>query len=208
MIGIIDYGAGNLGSVRKAFEFLGVSYRVIHSGCELEGESGLVLPGVGAFGAAMTKLENHGFIPIIRNYLEEDRPFLGICLGMQLLMQGSEESKGIYGLGIVKGNCHRFQSGKTPQIGWNQVEFKKKSQLFTGIPNLSFFYFLHSYYVAEKDQSYMAAHTNYYTTFTSVFQSGNLCAFQFHPEKSGEVGLKLLRNWINYYVRGKQNENS
>jgi imidazole glycerol phosphate synthase glutamine amidotransferase subunit len=198
MIGIIDYGAGNLGSVKKAFDYLEVPNMVIDSTASLESAkpAGIVLPGVGAFGAAAEKLKDKGFFPILKKYIAQNRPFLGICLGMQLLMESSEEANGAQGLGIIKGTCRRFQQGKVPQIGWNRVNAEKDSRLFKGIPRDSFFYFVHSFYVDETDPSIKAGSTRYYIPFTSAFESGNLCALQFHPEKSGEKGLQILRNWV------------
>jgi imidazole glycerol phosphate synthase glutamine amidotransferase subunit len=198
MIGIIDYGAGNLGSVKKAFAYLDVPHRIIASANELNDVSGLVLPGVGAFGAAIEKLKTNGFFTGLQLYIKDNRPFLGICLGMQLLMEESEESKGIKGLGLIKGTCRRFREGKIPHMGWNRVYHKNQGPLFKSIPEGSFFYFIHSYYVQEREQEsdqWTAAVTSYTTSFTSVFESGNVCAVQFHPEKSGEIGLKLLKNW-------------
>lgn len=196
MIGIIDYGAGNLGSVKKAFEYLGAPYGVIADAGELDASTGVVLPGVGAFGAAVEELKDRGFFPVLRDYITADQPFLGICLGMQLLMESSEEAPGKEGLGIINGTCIRFREGKVPQMGWNRILYKKDSSLFNGIPEGSFFYFVHSYHVQEANPRWAAASSDYYTTFTSVFESGNCCAVQFHPEKSGEAGLQILQNWL------------
>jgi len=199
MIGIIDYGAGNLASVKKAFDFLSVPNRVISSPRALAEVSAVVLPGVGAFGAAVEKLKSTGFFPVLRDYIKEDRPFLGICLGMQLLMESSEEAKGIEGLGIIKGTCERFRQGKVPQMGWNRVyKAKEKSRLFEGIPDGSFFYFVHSYYVAPEDETLVAGTTEYGIEFVSAIARKNVFAAQFHPEKSAHDGLQLLKNFCRW----------
>ena len=195
MIGIIDYGAGNLGSVKKAFAYLEVPHRVVAAGRDLDNLDGVILPGVGAFGAAVEKLTGKNLAPALKEYIAADRPFLGICLGMQLLLESSEETAGEQGLGVIKGTCRRLRQGKVPQIGWNRVRIKKNIPLFAGIPDGSFFYFLHSYYVQEEEPGICAAVTDYYRPFTSVFARGNLWGVQFHPEKSGEAGLRLLENW-------------
>jgi imidazole glycerol phosphate synthase glutamine amidotransferase subunit len=196
IIGIIDYDAGNLGSVRKALDYLDVEYRVIASGAEWGDPSVIILPGVGAFGPAAGKLKERGFFGLIKEHIAAGRPFLGICLGMQLLMESSEEAPGVEGLGVIKGACRKFQQGKVPQIGWNKTYTKTGSALFEDIPGGSSFYFIHSYYVTEEDPGAAAASTHYYIPFTSVFEKDNVCAVQFHPEKSGETGLRLLSNWI------------
>jgi imidazole glycerol phosphate synthase glutamine amidotransferase subunit len=199
MIGIIDYGAGNLGSVKKTFAYLNVPHRVITSAEELSGVSGVVLPGVGAFGPAIEKLKAHGFYTALQDYIAQNRPFLGICLGMQLLMDTSAEAGEIKGLGAVKGTCRRFQVGKVPHMGWNRVYLQKDSPLFNNIPGGSFFYFVHSFYVQGQDgeqERRTTAVTPYWVLFPSVFEAGNVCAVQFHPEKSGELGLRFIKNWI------------
>ena len=196
MIGIIDYGAGNLGSVQKTFAYLDVPHRVITSADEIGGMNGIVLPGVGAFGAAAEKLRNSGFASALKEYIAADRPFLGICLGMQLLLDSSRETDGVPGLGIVKGTCLRFRQGKVPQIGWNRVNFRGKTKLFAGIPDGAYFYFLHSYYLQEEEAGLCAAVTDYHKPFTSVITRGNLWGVQFHPEKSGEAGLQVIKNWL------------
>jgi imidazole glycerol phosphate synthase glutamine amidotransferase subunit len=199
MIGIIDYGAGNLGSVKKTFSYLNVPHRVIASAEELAGVTGVVLPGVGAFGPAVEKLKTHGFYTALQDYIAGNRPFLGICLGMQLLMETSVEARWIKGLGAVRGTCLRFQVGKVPHIGWNWVYPQKETPLFKGIPGGSFFYFVHSYYVQGQEgeqERWTAAVTPYRVLYPSVFEAGNVCAVQFHPEKSGEMGLRFMQNWI------------
>ncbi len=195
MIGIIDYGAGNLLSVRRAFEYIGAPARIAARLDELEGADRIVLPGVGAFGAAAARLEERGFLAFLRDWIRADRPFLGICLGLQLLFEGSTESEGASGLGLFKGTCLRFPEGKVPQIGWNQVAPAAGSRLFEGIAAGTFFYFLHGYYAAPDDDTWVAARTTYGVTYASAVQRGRIWAVQFHPEKSGDMGLRLLRNW-------------
>ncbi|MEO0293275.1 MAG: imidazole glycerol phosphate synthase subunit HisH [candidate division WOR-3 bacterium] len=196
MIAIIDYGAGNLHSVKKAFNFLKKETIVATEPKDLKEINKIVLPGVGAFEAAINKLKENGFYEIIKNWLINNRPFLGICLGMQLLFEESMESKESKGFGIFKGKCLKFEKGKVPQIGWNEIEIKKNSPLLTGIKNKTYFYFLHSYFVEPIDSEIIVATTNYYKNYPSIIEKGNIIGVQFHPEKSGEMGLKLLRNWV------------
>lgn len=196
MIAIIDYGAGNLRSVKKAFDFLNVQSQVVSSPNEASGAEKIVLPGVGAFGSAIDKLNDSGFFSWIKDWLEADRPFLGICLGMQLLFETSTESEGYRGLGAFAGRNLRFQQGKVPQIGWNQVNKSNNSRLFSGIENNSFFYFLHGFYISPENEAIVSATTDYFISYPSVIERGNVFAVQFHPEKSGEAGLALLKNWV------------
>lgn len=196
MIAIIDYGAGNLKSVKKAFDHLKVNSKVISSAREWSGFDKLVLPGVGAFGAAAQRLNKAGFIELTKEWLIADKPFLGICLGLQLLFESSTESTDIDGLGFFKGKCVRFQQGKVPQIGWNQIQLKKDSKLLDGITENSFFYFLHGYYIQPENEDNITANTEYGITYPSIVSKGNVYAVQFHPEKSGDVGLQLLKNWV------------
>ncbi len=196
MIAIVDYGAGNLQSVRRAFDYIGVKSGIVALVEELNNIERLVLPGVGAFGAAMEGLKASGFYEAIREWLKSDRPFLGICLGMQLLFEGSSESEGVEGFAVFKGKCLRFNEGKVPQIGWNQIRVEKDSKLLEGINNNAFFYFLHGYCVEPEDTSIVTATTQYGVAYPSVVERGNIFATQFHPEKSGKVGLKMLKNWV------------
>ena len=196
MIAIIDYGAGNLLSVKKAFDYLGVESKVLSSAIEFKGFERVVLPGVGAFGAAVQRLQESGFFDVILEWLEADKPFLGICLGVQLLFESSLESEGANGFAVFAGKCLPFTAGKVPQIGWNQIQIEKQTPLLTGIKEDSFFYFLHGYYVVPEDNSIITATTKYGLSYSSIVSQGNIYAVQFHPEKSGELGLKLLKNWV------------
>jgi glutamine amidotransferase len=196
MIAIIDYGAGNLRSVRKAFNHLKVK-NIIATGAEdLNDVKGIVLPGVGAFGKAMKKLKENKFYEGIKNCISAGTPFLGICLGMQMLFEESTESENVRGFGIFKGECERFKKGKVPQIGWNQINIVKESPLLEGIPDETFFYFLHGYYVETKNPDIITAKTDYFIEYTSIIEKGNIFGVQFHPEKSGKMGLQMLRNWV------------
>jgi len=196
MIGIIDYGAGNLKSVKKALDFLKVESRIIRQAAEMEGMQKIILPGVGAFQSAMKSLERQNLIAPIREWLKADKPFLGICLGMQLLMESSEESADYTGFGVFQGTVRRFEHRRVPQIGWNQVTQTQASPLWKNIPDNSFFYFIHGYYVAPEDASIVIGKTEYGIEYASAFRKGNIFAVQFHPEKSAGLGLQLLKNWV------------
>lgn len=196
MIAIVDYGAGNLRSVKKAFDFLGFESQFVTAPTEISGAERLVLPGVGAFGAAMDKLTERGLVGSIHRWVEEDKPFLGICLGMQLLFETSSESPGVRGLSLFKGVCKRFEHDKVPQIGWNQISMTQRSNLFKGIDDGSYFYFLHGYYIAPAEADIILAETDYALRYPSVVGRGRTYAVQFHPEKSGDKGLQLLKNWV------------
>jgi glutamine amidotransferase len=196
MIAIIDYGAGNLRSVKKAFNYLQKDTIIATEPEELSNADKIVLPGVGAFGPAIEKLQETGFYEITYNWLMDNKPFLGICLGMQMLFEESKESKGTKGFGIFKGKCSRFKEGKVPQMGWNQIKISKDSPILEGIGDKSFFYFLHGYYVEVEDKEIVTATTDYFIQYSSMIKKGNIYAVQFHPEKSGEIGLKMLSNWV------------
>jgi imidazole glycerol phosphate synthase glutamine amidotransferase subunit len=200
MIGIVDYGAGNLRSVIKAFDFLGFKSRLVDRAAALDGAELLVLPGVGAFGEAARQLKASGLFDPIRDWLRDDRPFLGICLGLQLLFESSEESPEEKGFAAVRGTCRRLAARKVPQIGWNTVRQTvggpAAPPLFRGFPDGSYFYFVHSFYVAPEDPGLIAATTDYEGAYPSVVARGRTWGVQFHPEKSGELGLRLLSNWV------------
>src|SRR5262245_7392536 len=198
MIQIVDYGMGNLRSVQKAFERLSVPAEICTRPDNLKNCKKLVLPGVGAFRDAIAELCRQEFIEPIKAHVAAGKPFLGICLGLQLLFDVSYEDGTWEGLGIIPGEVVRFpeNSGlKVPHMGWNRVESAPNCPLLAGIPRDSFFYFVHSYYVVPRDEVLIAGRTEYGQTFTSVIQRGNLFATQFHPEKSQQFGLKLLQNF-------------
>ena len=200
MIAIIDYDAGNIRSVEKAFEFLGEKVRITSDPKEIMSSDAAILPGVGAFGLAMERLRERNLAEVIREYiLSEKKPFLGICLGLQLLFETSEESPSACGLSALKGTIRKLPAGggrKVPEIGWNSLSFPKKSRLMKGLPEGSYVYFVHSYYLTAEDEGIVAATTEYGVTVHAAVESGNLFACQFHPEKSGAVGLSILRNFI------------
>ena len=199
-IAIIDYGAGNLHSVRKAFSFLGATTEILEVAPKDKNFDALVLPGVGNFGAGMEELEKRGFDEFVRNWLQEDRPFLGICLGLQFLFEESEECPGRPGLGILQGKIVRFpfdSERKVPQIGWNIVKAKDHANpLFQGLGENPYFYFVHSYYCVPKEKETIASTTCYGPEYCSSIKKGNAFAVQFHPEKSQQIGLTLLKNFL------------
>ena len=198
MIHIVDYGMGNLRSVQKAFEKLAVPAEICTHPKDLADCRKLVLPGVGGFRDAIAELRRLDFIDPIKAHIAAGRPFLGICLGMQLLFDVSYEDGTWEGLGLIPGEVVRFPENcdlKVPHIGWNQVAGSAECPLLAGIPHDSYFYFVHSYYVVPRDDSVVAGRTDYGVTFTSAIQSGNIFATQFHPEKSQQFGLKLLHNF-------------
>ena len=194
MIGIIDYGMGNLRSVLKAIEFLGGEGRVTARAEELDACEKLILPGVGSFGAGMENLRRGGLDEYVRRRAAEGAPLLGICLGMQFLLEESEEEGLFQGLGLVKGRVVPFTEGKIPHMGWNAVE-DMRGPLFDGIPSGTQFYFVHSYF-ADTAEEYTLGKTEYYRTFASAVGKNNVFGVQFHPEKSGAAGLQLLRNYM------------
>ena len=194
MIGIIDYGMGNLRSVLKAIEFLGGEGRVTARAEELDVCEKLILPGVGSFGAGMENLRRGGLDEYVRRRAAEGTPLLGICLGMQFLLEESEEEGLFQGLGLVKGRVVPFTEGKIPHMGWNAVE-DMRGPLFDGIPSGTQFYFVHSYF-ADTAEEYTLGKTEYYRTFASAVGKNNVFGVQFHPEKSGAAGLQLLRKYM------------
>ncbi|MBW1787406.1 MAG: imidazole glycerol phosphate synthase subunit HisF [Deltaproteobacteria bacterium] len=197
MITFLDYGAGNVRSVINAIERLGETVKVVGGGEEILAAEKLVFPGVGAFGNMMQILNDKGFVEPLRQYLLSDRPFLGICIGLQALFERSEEAPGIAGLGIIPGSVKRFDIDlSVPHIGWNGLAIRQPSRVFNGLMGDEKFYFVHSYHVAPEDESVVLATTDYGISFVSAVQKGNIVATQFHPEKSGEIGLALLRNFL------------
>jgi glutamine amidotransferase len=196
MIAIIDYGMGNLRSVQRAFEYVGAEAVVTTDRATIEAASAVVLPGVGAFGQAMANLERAGLTDVIRQVIAQGRPFLGICLGLQLLFEESEEMGQHRGLGIFGGQVKRFDVNlKVPQIGWNQIHIRRASPLLEGVADGSYAYFVHSYYVAPADLEIILATTDYGIDYASVVGQDNIFGIQFHPEKSQAVGLRILRNF-------------
>lgn len=202
LVAVIDYGLGNLRSVSKALELAGAEVKVTSDSKEIESAKGVVLPGVGAFYRGMDNLKQADLIYVIRKVIEENRPFLGICLGLQLLFSQSEEHGSTEGLDIIKGTVRKFEGDvKIPHMGWNQVKSQghkdtKSQSLFKGIPDNSYFYFVHSYFVEPENKSLIYGTTEYSGKFTSAVNKDNLYAVQFHPEKSGPIGLKVLKNFV------------
>jgi imidazole glycerol-phosphate synthase subunit HisH len=201
MIAIIDYGMGNLRSVQKALERSGAEALITQRVEDIQNADKIVLPGVGAMQSAMEKLRQLGLVSAIQSTIEKGKPFLGICLGFQLLFERSGEGGDVRGLGILKGNVEKFLSNgqaalKVPQIGWNQLNIKNTAcPLFKEITNLSYVYFCHSYFVNPAEVDIIAATTDYGKDFTSSVQKNNIYGVQFHPEKSQKVGLKILKNF-------------
>ena len=197
-IAIIDYGMGNLRSVQKGIERVGFAAEVTRDRERIAAAAGVVLPGVGAFGACMDNLRAYGLIDTVRRVIERGTPFLGICLGMQLLFEESEEFGRVSGLGIFPGRVVRFQDQpdlKVPHMGWNQITKRQDPPHLRGIDNGAFVYFVHSYYVVPADPSLTATSTEYGVEFTSAIVRDNVFATQYHPEKSQAVGLKILENF-------------
>jgi glutamine amidotransferase len=198
MIAIIDYGMGNLRSVEKAFERTGHAATITHDPAVLAAASKVVLPGVGAFRDAIAALESRGLVEPIRGSIASGKPFLGICLGLQLLFDRSFEDGEYQGLGLVPGDVVKFAlppEYKVPHMGWNQIRFHRRPPIFAGVDDGAHFYFVHSYYVVPRDASVIAAETDYPQPFCSSLWRDNLFATQFHPEKSQAVGLRVLKNF-------------
>lgn len=199
MIAIIDYDAGNMLSVVKALEFLGQKPVITRDADVLAHSDKVILPGVGSFGDAMEKLNGYDLVPVIREVISTGKPFLGICLGQQLLYEESEESPGVKGIGVLAGKIKKIPKGeykKIPHMGWNSLDFPNSGRLFCGIEEGSYVYFVHSYYLEAADRRSVMATTSYNVTIDASVESGNVFACQFHPEKSGNVGLKILSNFI------------
>lgn len=198
MIGIIDYDAGNLKSVEKALRYLGEPCVVTRDSKEILAADKLILPGVGAFGEAAAKLRMYGLDTVIKEAVSQNKPFLGICLGMQLMFESSEESPGVSGLGLLQGKILRIPSApglKIPHIGWNSLSFPKEGRLFDGLSENTYVYFVHSYYLQAKNKKDVAAKTEYGVSIDAAVERGCLFGCQFHPEKSGSAGLRILKNF-------------
>jgi glutamine amidotransferase len=199
LISIIDYGVGNLRSVEKAFHFIGGDASVTSDRDTILNSDAVVLPGVGAFANAMESLDKAGMVDIVKEAVESGKPFLGICLGMQLLFEYSEEGGDrVPGLGIFKGSIRQIPPDmnlKVPHMGWNSISIKGQFPIFKNLPTVPYVYFVHSYYLSAEDRDIVAATTSYGLQFDVAIGRGNVFATQFHPEKSGEVGLSILKNF-------------
>lgn len=198
-LGVIDYGAGNLRSVLNTFEAAGVHGHLVRTPEDAEGVTHLVLPGVGAFGDCAEKLRGQGLAPLIREWIEADRPFLGICVGYQVLFEKGEEDEGVPGLALFKGSVVRFPESelKVPHMGWNRLSLSHPADpVWKGMGEDPYFYFVHSYYPIPEDGSLVAASCTYGVRFAAAIRRGNLVATQFHPEKSQKLGVQLLKNFV------------
>ncbi|RKM59124.1 imidazole glycerol phosphate synthase subunit HisH [Butyrivibrio sp. XB500-5] len=203
MVAIIDYDAGNIKSVEKAFQYLGAETVVTRDPKEIYRADRVVLPGVGAFADAMKRIDQYGIRESIREVVDKEIPFLGICLGLQLLFDSSEELGGADGLGILRGKIQLIpgtdkegNAYKVPQIGWNSLKFPREGKLFKNLPEDPYVYFVHSYYLNAADKGIVTATTDYSVTIDASVESGNVFACQFHPEKSADVGMQILKNFL------------
>ncbi|MBQ9028286.1 MAG: imidazole glycerol phosphate synthase subunit HisH [Lachnospiraceae bacterium] len=199
MVSIIDYGAGNIKSVENAVRYLGHDVVLTRDPEVLLSSDHCILPGVGAFGVAMERLKHYGLDEVIREIVKREIPLLGICLGLQLLFESSEESPGAEGLGILKGRILRIpdtDGRKVPQIGWNDLSYPAQGRLFQGLPEGTYVYFVHSYYLRAEDPSIVTARTEYGVSIDAAVESGSVMACQFHPEKSESAGMRILENFL------------
>lgn len=198
MIAIVDYGAGNLHSVKNALDFIKADCIITNNKADIERASGVVLPGVGAFGDAMQSMNKSGLTEVIRQCALSSKPFLGICLGLQLLFESSEESPGVKGLGILPGQILKIpgdKGQKVPHMGWNSLEITQREGIFKNLESEPYVYFVHSYYLRAENEEDVSANTFYSVKINAAVQRKNLCAVQFHPEKSGATGLNMLLNF-------------
>lgn len=199
MIAMIDYDAGNIKSVEKAMQYLGKEAVITRDRDTILNAEKVILPGVGSFGDAMGKIRQYGLESVIHEVIEKGTPFLGICLGLQLLFERSEESPGVQGLSVLKGEIVKIPKGeyvKIPHMGWNSLELKNNGRLFKGIENGSYVYFVHSYYLKAEEADIVKAETSYNTCIHASVEKDNVFACQFHPEKSSAVGLSILKNFV------------
>ncbi len=199
MIAIIDYDAGNIKSVEKALLFLGQEVKITDNAQEILAADKVILPGVGAFGDAMGNLNRRGLVSVIREVAERGTPFLGICLGLQLLFERSDEAPGVAGLGILPGEILRIppkEGLKIPHMGWNSLHLEHDGWLFRNVPEQAYVYFVHSYYLKAREEGIVKASTEYGVHIHASVEKGNVFACQFHPEKSSEVGLQILKNFV------------
>lgn len=198
MIAIIDYDAGNIKSVEKALKTLGQDVVITRDAETILNADRVILPGVGAFGDAMGKLHDYNLVEVIHQVVEKKIPFLGICLGLQLMFESSEETPGVEGLGLLKGKIVKIPENgelKIPHMGWNSLHFQNEGRLFANLPQDSYVYFVHSYYLQAEDESIVKATTDYSTCIHASVEKENVFACQFHPEKSSDVGLTILKNF-------------
>ena len=198
MIAIIDYGAGNLQSVRNALDFIGCPGTVTSDPGEILSAEAAILPGVGAFGTAMAEMERKGLTDTVKIAAKSGKPFIGICAGMQMLFEESEESPGVSGLGLLRGKVLLFPADKglkIPHMGWNSIEAKKESRLLGKLSGPTYMYFVHSYYVSADNEEIVSARSDYGITFDAAVEQGNIFGCQFHPEKSGAEGISILRRF-------------
>ena len=199
MIAVIDYGAGNLQSVVKALHFIGCDCMITNNKQELLSANGAILPGVGSFGDAMDCMSRSGAADGVLSFVKTGKPLLGICLGLQLLFDSSEESPNARGLGLLKGSIRKIPDNdgtlKIPHMGWNSLELCRRDGIFQGLPDNPYVYFVHSYYLTAEDESIVSAKTQYGTSIDAAVAFENIYATQFHPEKSGKLGLQILRNF-------------
>lgn len=199
MVAVIDYDAGNIKSVEKALVSLGESAVITRDRKTILEADKIILPGVGAFGDAMEKLHTYGLVDVIKEAVSKKTPFFGICLGLQLLFESSEETPGVEGLGILKGKIVKIPDDKglkVPQIGWNSLRFPNKGRLFQGIPENAYVYFVHSYFLQADEPEIVTATTEYAAQIHASVEKENVFACQFHPEKSSDVGLRILKNFL------------
>lgn len=200
MIAVIDYGGGNIQSVYKALKFIGCECKITCDKDEIINADGAILPGQGSFGDCVDSMREKGIDKAVKSFIESGKPFLGICVGLQLLFESSEETPDIEGLGIFKGKIKKIPNGeglKIPHMGWNSIKTLNNEGIFKGIEDNSYVYFVHSYYLDAEDKSIVSAQTEYGVKIDAAVTRGNVTATQFHPEKSGETGLKMLRNFAN-----------
>lgn len=198
MIAIIDYGAGNVQSVYKALKYIGCDCKITREKNEIINANGAILPGQGSFGDCMRSMIEYDIRDTVLDYIRSGKPFLGICVGLQLLFEGSEESEGTEGIGVFRGKIKRIPNGeglKIPHMGWNSLSFMNREGIFRDIDDNPYVYFVHSYYLDSPDKSIVTAQTEYGVTIDAAVMKDNITATQFHPEKSGDVGLKMLKNF-------------
>ncbi|MEK7354469.1 MAG: imidazole glycerol phosphate synthase subunit HisH [Chloroflexota bacterium] len=211
MIAVIDYGAGNLRSVVNAISRLGYEPKITSDQAEVLSAQAVILPGVGAAADGMANLKKRRLVGAIRRLIDENKPFLGVCLGLQVLLSSTEEDGGQECLGIIPGRVRKLplegKDLKIPHMGWNQVKQKISHPIFEGVPDEANFYFVHSYYAEPEDKSLVAGETDYGISFCSVLARGNLVATQFHPEKSGDIGLKIYDNFIKLALGARAGRN-